>query len=598
MNQEVLKSFADGVAAWEGGNLTDAKANFDWCTHLDPSAHDAIRAQVALDVNAATRDDIDRLWETRSSYGHLMSAIRRPIETINGRFNPNLWGLEFKLATRSDLVLAHATTLMNDGDWVGADKALDGANQELPTTSLFRAVLNFRTKRWGDVIRICDPLSAANEYHYTDKLVEPITPDNVVRQLSALMAGEALIRLERPAAAVEKLSEAFYSKDPNVASHAAFLTALAQRAEGDENGAKESFDKALSRVSDPEIIKAAGNQNYRLETTSEDMIAQRTDPWNAATEPSLAQTRAEEVEESRGDLVAEAKEELASYIGMDSVKAQVRTLEAKTTAARVRAERGLNTEAVNQHLIFTGPPGTGKTTIARVVAKMYAGLGVTRENKVLETGRADFVGQTVGSTAMKTNKLIDQALGGILFIDEAYALVQDTGTAAQKDAFGQEAIDTLVARMENDRKDLVVIIAGYNRDIERLLATNDGLKSRFSRKIEFHTYSADEIWLIFQQMAESRGDIVSDGVEDIIKEQVRDVLMTRNHDGKTLLDLAGNGRFVRNIIEGSEEARDLRVMDEADARGVTLDQLSNDDLMTVTPADVLVTIEKRIAEYL
>lgn len=155
--------------------------------------------------------------------------------------------------------------------------------------------------------------------------------------------------------------------------------------------------------------------------------------------------------------------------------------------ARVRAAKGMKVAQPSKHMIFTGPPGTGKTTIARVVANILAGLGVIAEPKLVETSRKDFVAEYEGQSAVKTAKTIDQALGGVLFIDEAYALVQERD--GRTDPFGQEALDTLLARMENDRDRLVVIIAGYSSDIDRLLETNEGLRSRFATRIEFDTYS-------------------------------------------------------------------------------------------------------------
>jgi hypothetical protein len=241
---------------------------------------------------------------------------------------------------------------------------------------------------------------------------------------------------------------------------------------------------------------------------------------------------------------------------------------------------------------------TGKTTIARVIGKLYAGLGIIPENKVIETGRPDFVGNTVGSTGLKSREVIKKALGGVLFIDEAYALVQDTGTGQQKDAFGQEAIDVIVAEMENHRDNLVVIMAGYDRDIERLLATNEGLKSRFPRKIEFTSYTPDEIWMIAEQMVSQREAAFAHDVEDYVKEQVREVLMTRDSKGEMLINVAGNGRFIRNLVEGSEEERDLRLDELAEERGVRITDLGKQVVMTIELIDVQTTMDRLLAKYL
>ena len=168
---------------------------------------------------------------------------------------------------------------------------------------------------------------------------------------------------------------------------------------------------------------------------------------------------------------------------MSEVKLQVAKLKSAAMLAKVRGDKGLNSASRSLHLAFTGPPGTGKTTIARVVAQTYCGLGLLRTPAIVEAKRHDFVGQHLGSTAIKTTALIDSAMDGVLFIDEAYTLIQ-TGLSGG-DAFGREAVDTLLARMENDRDRLVVIIAGYDAEIDRFLASNEGLASRFSKRIRF-----------------------------------------------------------------------------------------------------------------
>ncbi|BCI92552.1 hypothetical protein NIIDMKKI_77580 [Mycobacterium kansasii] len=232
----------------------------------------------------------------------------------------------------------------------------------------------------------------------------------------------------------------------------------------------------------------------------------------------------------------------------------------------------------SKHMIFTGPPGTGKTTIARVVANILAGLGVIAEPKLVETSRKDFVAEYEGQSAVKTAKTIDQALGGVLFIDEAYALVQERD--GRTDPFGQEAMDTLLARMENDRDRLVVIIAGYSSDIDRLLETNEGLRSRFATRIEFDTYSPEELLEIAKVIANANDSTLSAEAADEFLRAAK-MLHERTLRGRPALDIAGNGRYARQLVEAAEQYRDMRL-----AQGIDIESLDVDRLQEINGADM------------
>ncbi|WP_280209063.1 AAA family ATPase [Nocardia cyriacigeorgica] len=266
-------------------------------------------------------------------------------------------------------------------------------------------------------------------------------------------------------------------------------------------------------------------------------------------------------------------------IGMDSVKEQVDRLKSGVLMDQVRAKRGLNVDSKSQHLIFSGPPGTGKTTIARVIAKIFAGLGVVENADVIEVSRNDMVGTHLGHTAPKTNALIDSALGGVLFIDEAYTLIQEGLSGG--DAFGKEAVDTLLARMENDRDKLVVIIAGYEDEIDRFLASNDGLASRFTKRVRFSSYDADELVQIADHIARKKDSILSEQAREVLRDRCQE-LASQTKNGRRLIDLAGNGRFIRNVVEAAEAERDYRFT----RLDVDIAAMSNEELMTVDAFDV------------
>ncbi len=261
--------------------------------------------------------------------------------------------------------------------------------------------------------------------------------------------------------------------------------------------------------------------------------------------------------------------ELDELIGLEDVKEEVRSLANFVKVQKMRQEKGLKTPKMSYHLVFTGSPGTGKTTVARIVARIYKDLGILKRGHTVETDRSGLVAEYMGQTAIKTNALVDSALNGVLFIDEAYALVPDASYSGGD--YGQEAISTLLKRMEDDRDRLVVIIAGYPKEMQRFIDSNPGLQSRFNRYINFPDYTAEELYRIYLMYAKKNEYTLNQEAGVYLRERLEDVVehKTRNF---------GNARYVRNIFEKSIQRQANRISRMKSPKENDLTEIKKEDL--------------------
>ncbi|UAK52902.1 type VII secretion AAA-ATPase EccA [Mycolicibacterium smegmatis] len=549
-------------------DLAAARSGFAGLTHI---AHDHCDAWIGLAAaGEVTPAVVDAVWRTVASAGLLQREIGLAAGELGFLYDTGLY-LQFRATEHDDFQLAYAARLCAAGKLADADHLVGEVLSRRPgwlNAKWLRVAINYRAQRWSDVVRLLTPV-------VTDESLDEITS-----HAARITLGISLARLGMFAPALSYLEEP--SGPVAVAAvDGALAKGLTLRGQGEDDDANDVLQELFAAHPENEQVEAALlDPTFGLLTTTSARIEARTNPWDPDSEPTEEEFVDPGAKERKAHLLVEAEAELAEFIGLEEVKYQVARLKSSVAMSIRRQERGLTVAQRTNHLVFAGPPGTGKTTIARVVAKIYCGLGLLKKETVREVHRADLIGQHIGETEAKTNAIIDSALDGVLFLDEAYALVS---TGAKND-FGLVAIDTLLARMENDRDRLVVIVAGYRKDLDAFLDTNEGLRSRFTRSIDFPSYTAPELVEIAVRMAEKRDSVFEKAAHDDMERLFTHLAQATTPDANGVerrsLDIAGNARFVRNLVERSEEEREYR-LDHSDQEDFT-----DEEMMTITAGDV------------
>ncbi|WP_409276269.1 stage V sporulation protein K [Neobacillus sp. SCS-31] len=310
------------------------------------------------------------------------------------------------------------------------------------------------------------------------------------------------------------------------------------------------------------------DQPMRMKDNGQISIVLNTQKRNPALlrehEPSLPKA----VQKIEHAALKEIEEELGSLVGMEEMKKTIKEIYAWIYINKKREEAGLKAKKQALHMMFKGNPGTGKTTVARLIGKLFLKMNVLSKGHLIEAERADLVGEYIGHTAQKTRDLVKKAMGGILFIDEAYSL----GRGGEKD-FGKEAIDTLVKHMEDKQHEFILILAGYSREMDYFLSLNPGLHSRFPLVIDFPDYKIDQLMDIADRMVKEREYSLSHEAEKKLREHliwIKSVLSPNSFS---------NGRYIRNIIEKSIRAQAMRLLIQ--------NSYDRHDLMTLRSNDLV-----------
>ena len=382
------------------------------------------------------------------------------------------------------------------------------------------------------------------------------------------------------------LVSAILSDDNTVTSYDTFNKAISGESNADYERWSERFNKYVNAKVDSSVegdeifnlsalLRCCGGSNdeleqyrvslYRLVSTIakiDGSVTPREEKWLESMLITGGQRPEGAVRDTSSAIPEEA---LNNLIGLDSVKKEVQALSNFITVRQKRQEMGLSLPDVSYHCVFTGNPGTGKTTVARILAGIYRDKGVLKKGHLVETDRSGLVAEYVGQTAVKTNRIIDKALDGILFIDEAYSLI------AKGEDFGSEAIATLLKRMEDDRDRLIVILAGYTEEMEEFIKSNPGLRSRFSRYIFFPDYTSSELAEIFFANAAKHEFFIGDEVRNYIMSKLTMVVGTKPKD-------FGNARYVRNVFEKVIQAQANRLASVPNITKEMLTEIILDDV--------------------
>ncbi|MDK0523308.1 AAA family ATPase [Streptomyces sp. ML-6] len=573
------RAWQQAMALFHQGDMVAAAEQFSLATTHDPFAADAWLGLHA--TGQRQKEALDGMLRSSGSFGALRAKFGMPLRS---RFQLGHY-VTFRLENARDLWVAAQAALLDAGRLDEAWAGLSSAQLDCDETRFVCTRYAFLKEDWALVLRFAPGIQDAFLYDEAQLYVGASLFAQGVCHESLNVLAELPKKLE---AGSRFDAEVKYFMGRSLESLGRADEAL-KRYQYAFRCAPGLFDvdvRAQARSSAPTAASVAEVSSPTAPSSGPAPSPSPAPSTSAGTTapPAASSTAASSgqgdggedglSQEERDRLLAEAQQALDDMIGLEPVKRQVLTMIAQLRMAALREEQGLPSGARPRHFVFAGPPGTGKTTVARIIGKVFAGLGLLKSGHVVEAQRVDLVGQHLGSTAIKTSKVIDSALNGVLFIDEAYAL-SNSGYSGG-DAFGDEALQVLLKRAEDDRDRLVVVLAGYREEMTGLLAANPGLVSRFNTRVDFPSYSAPELLLIARSVLAGQGDEPDEAATAALG-----AIFASAVDGG-MGDTLGNARFARELCQKAAAQRDLRLYAEH-ATGTTP---TREEIVTVLAPDV------------